>query len=544
MLQQDCSLSLADWIAAGEKAERAADFEEALTAYESAFRLLGKEGSAVHAAELFRWIGRVRRYRGELELALEAYETSRAIAEAASEIGHVASAINCQAIIAQLRGNMEEAATLYGNAHDLAEAARDQRLAAIIDQNAGTLANIRGDFNVAICSYHSALTKFRALGDQMATVWSLNNLGMAYTDLRDWDNAGRSFDEAFELADHLRDSELLGTVELNRAEMFLKFAQLGQARDCCDRAFEIFSQADIQNALGETYKVYGQLYRRMGRPGLASAHFEQAIDIALAMEDRLLEAEAQSEWALLELDAGENRAALQRLNRAHQLFREMHANAQLMDLESRMDRLEETYLRVMQQWAESIESKDRYTAGHCERVANYACMLAAEVGISGRDLTWFRMGAFLHDVGKTEVPAEILNKPGKLTPEDWESMKRHAVAGDEIVAELNFPWDIRPIVRNHHERWDGTGYPDQLRGEDIPLTARVLCVADVFDALTTARSYRPALSREEALRIMQRDSGKLLDPNLFELFCRLLNEQQPTVSALRNRSVSGAAISA
>jgi putative nucleotidyltransferase with HDIG domain len=208
----------------------------------------------------------------------------------------------------------------------------------------------------------------------------------------------------------------------------------------------------------------------------------------------------------------------------------MHANAELMDLESRMDRLEENYMRVMQQWAESIESKDRYTAGHCERVANYACMLAAEVGFNGRDLTWFRMGAYLHDVGKTEVPAEVLNKPGRLTEADWELMKRHAVAGDEIVAELNFPWDIRPIVRNHHERWDGTGYPDSLAGEAIPLTARILCVADVFDALTTARSYRPALPREEALRIMRHDSGKLLDPSLFETFCHLLDQQTPAIS--------------
>jgi len=523
--------------------ERWGHLDSALHNYEHALSSLCMPYGS-RAAELLRWIGTLHRRRGDLQMAADAYEQSRSIAARCGESFHIASALNCLGTIAQLRAQMSEAEALYHEARGLAEQAEDERLAAMIDQNLGTVANIRGHFAEAVESYRSALARFRRVGDEMAVVWALNNLGMAYKDLRDWPNAAASFDEAFELADQLRDAELLGTVELNRAEMFLHSGDQRQARDSCDRAFEVFSRIDSTSSLGEVYKVYAVLYRGMGRPGLAAAHFEKAVELAETAEHRLLEAEAQSEWALLELDAGENRAALQRLNRAHQLFREMHANAQLMDLESRMDRLEETYLRVMQQWAESIESKDRYTAGHCERVANYACMLAAEVGISGRDLTWFRMGAFLHDVGKTEVPAEILNKPGKLTPEDWESMKRHAVAGDEIVAELNFPWDIRPIVRNHHERWDGTGYPDQLRGEDIPLTARVLCVADVFDALTTARSYRPALSREEALRIMQRDSGKLLDPNLFELFCRLLNEQQPTISAMRNRSVSGAAISA
>jgi len=115
-------------------------------------------------------------------------------------------------------------------------------------------------------------------------------------------------------------------------------------------------------------------------------------------------------------------------------------------------------------------------------------------------------------------------------------MRQHPVVGDEIVSELNFPWDIRPIVRNHHERWDGGGYPDGLRGEEIPLTARILCVADVFDALTTARSYRPAMGREEALAIMERDAGKIFDPQLFRIF-RTLVEAAPTRGPRRPREV-------
>jgi putative nucleotidyltransferase with HDIG domain len=204
----------------------------------------------------------------------------------------------------------------------------------------------------------------------------------------------------------------------------------------------------------------------------------------------------------------------------------LQASADVSNIDSRLDNLEQTFLRVMQRWGESIESKDVYTRGHCERVADYACLLARQVGIAGRDLTWFRMGAFLHDVGKIEVPEAILNKPGQLTAEEWVVMQRHTTAGDEIVSKLGFAWDIRPIVRNHHEQWAGTGYPDGLAGEGIPLHARILCVADVYDALTTARAYRPALSRDEALRIMERDAGRVLDPNLFRLF-RSLIETSP-----------------
>jgi putative nucleotidyltransferase with HDIG domain len=194
----------------------------------------------------------------------------------------------------------------------------------------------------------------------------------------------------------------------------------------------------------------------------------------------------------------------------------------MVEMDRRLDRLEEMYMRVVREWGESIESKDRYTAGHCQRVADYACILAREVGFAGRDLTWFRMGGFLHDVGKMAVPEDVLNKPAKLTEEEWKVMQSHTTVGDDIVSQLDFPWDIRPIVRNHHERWDGTGYPDRLAGEDIPLTARILCVADVYDALTTARSYRPALKAAEAFRIMERDSGRIFDPKLFEMFYSLM----------------------
>ena len=124
----------------------------------------------------------------------------------------------------------------------------------------------------------------------------------------------------------------------------------------------------------------------------------------------------------------------------------------------------------------------------------------------------------------TAVPADLLNKAGKLSPAEWEVMRRHTIAGVELLSSIDFPWDIRPMVRSHHERWDGEGYPDGLSGEEIPLSARILCVADVFDALTTTRSYRPAYGAREALEVMGRDAGKIFDPETFRVFERLVIE--------------------
>jgi putative nucleotidyltransferase with HDIG domain len=172
---------------------------------------------------------------------------------------------------------------------------------------------------------------------------------------------------------------------------------------------------------------------------------------------------------------------------------------------------------MAKQWGDSIESKDRYTQGHCERVAFFSCVLADSAGFNSRSLFWFRIGALLHDIGKIIVPTEVLNKPGKLTDEEWAIMKRHPEAGLELVADIDFPGDITAIIRNHHERWDGTGYPDGLAGERIPLAARILCVADVYDALTTTRSYRPGLTHARAAEIMRGSPGQF-DPHLLEIF--------------------------
>jgi HD-GYP domain-containing protein (c-di-GMP phosphodiesterase class II) len=121
--------------------------------------------------------------------------------------------------------------------------------------------------------------------------------------------------------------------------------------------------------------------------------------------------------------------------------------------------------------------------------------------------TTLRLGAYLHYVGKVRVPHEILNKPGRLTDDEFELMKLHTVHGVELMAGVEFPWDLKPLIRWHHEKLDGTGYPDRLRGDEIPIGAQVICIVDVFDALTTTRSYRPAMTRETALAELERCRG-------------------------------------
>jgi putative nucleotidyltransferase with HDIG domain len=134
-------------------------------------------------------------------------------------------------------------------------------------------------------------------------------------------------------------------------------------------------------------------------------------------------------------------------------------------------------------------------------------------------LTALRLGAYLHDLGKVRVPHEILNKPGRLTEEEFDVIRRHPEWGIELLATVDFPWDIKPIIRWHHEKYDGSGYPDRLVGDEIPLAAQVICIVDVYDALTTTRSYRPAMGSAEALARME-ETRHWWRPDVFETFCR------------------------
>jgi putative two-component system response regulator len=156
----------------------------------------------------------------------------------------------------------------------------------------------------------------------------------------------------------------------------------------------------------------------------------------------------------------------------------------------------------------TIESRDPSTQGHCERLARYAAALGTRLGLDAEQLVALHRGAFLHDVGKVGIPDVILLKPGRLTPTERAVMQQHAVIGHRLCGDLRALDDVRPIVRHHHERPDGTGYPDRLKGEGIPLLARILNVVDCYDALTTERPYKVAFSREQAFRELREEAAR------------------------------------
>jgi putative nucleotidyltransferase with HDIG domain len=186
------------------------------------------------------------------------------------------------------------------------------------------------------------------------------------------------------------------------------------------------------------------------------------------------------------------------------------------------------YHATVEAFATAVDAKDHVTAGHTRRVQAYCAALAREFGIVDEPtLRAIEAAALLHDVGKIGIPEHILNKPGKLTTEEYDVMKGHVAIGAEILSGIEFPFPVVPIVKSHHENWDGTGYPAGLRGEEIPLAARILTVVDCFDALTSDRPYRDAMSTAAAFEILQARRGTMYDPQVVDTLIAL----QPQLAA-------------
>ena len=190
----------------------------------------------------------------------------------------------------------------------------------------------------------------------------------------------------------------------------------------------------------------------------------------------------------------------------------------LLRMKALLDELEHAEA-VLCTLGRSIEARDPYTEGHCERLAEFATSLGRRLELAEGEMTALRRGGYLHDLGKIGVPDAILHKAGPLTTAEWAVIRRHPVVGEEICRPLRSLQAVLPIIRHHHERWDGSGYPDGLRGEAIPLTARILQVVDIFDALTTDRPYRRAVSRAAALETLEAEARKgWSDPRIVQAF--------------------------
>jgi len=210
------------------------------------------------------------------------------------------------------------------------------------------------------------------------------------------------------------------------------------------------------------------------------------------------------------------------------------AAAEYRTLRAMQSGKEEIYLAL----AHTVELKDPYTKGHCDRVADYALQLATVAGLQPPLLSHIRHGAILHDCGKIAIPSVVLNKPGNLSDEEFQQIRHHPTKGGEVARQAKLPQEVINIIQYHHERYEGGGYPEGLTGDAIPLEARIVAIADVYDALTSSRSYHTGIPPASALAVMQGMADRHFDPRLFKLFV----ESQQQAVLLQPPQTAGSSI--
>ena len=196
------------------------------------------------------------------------------------------------------------------------------------------------------------------------------------------------------------------------------------------------------------------------------------------------------------------------------------------------EKLEKTYVEVIQTIQHTVEAKDPYTRGHSKRVSEYSMLIGKKLGLSEDEISLLRIGGLFHDVGKIGIPDIILQKDGKLTDEEYEEIKKHPLIGAHILSSSSIFEDIIPIVRFHHERFDGKGYPDGLSGEDIPYLARITAIADSFDAMSSKRIYRNSLPLEKVIQEIENNKGTQFDPQIADVFLGILKNDYDKIKEI------------
>lgn len=497
--------SAADLLLEARQLERAGCVQEALALYEEAIAVAEVAGDAGAGAESMRRLAVVKHNGGENAEARRLCTESAAMARRANKAHLEAEALNSLGCIDLRTGELADARRNFIAA--LGTGGSSQELEARVEQNLGIIANIQGNLDEASERYSQSLAAYQACDNEHGCAIAYHNLGLVSADRERWEDSASYFAKSRAIAERAGDVYLRGACHVGDAKVHLARQRFEEARTSAEQALALFEQLGARAEKSGAYRVIGVVYRETGRAALAESRLRSAIQLAVDTKSLLNEAEATRELALLYQQMGRNIEALTLLNASHQLFGKLDARRDLINVSAKVIDLEGTYLAVVREWGQSIESSDSYTFGHCSRVAEVSVAVAQSLGLSELEVTTIRLGAYLHDLGKVKVPHEVLNKPGPLTAEEFEVIKMHPVWGMEMLSDVEFPWDIKPIIRWHHEKYDGTGYPDMLRGDEIPLSAQIVGIADVYDALTTTRAYRPAMTHAQACAQMAKGKG-------------------------------------
>jgi len=485
------------------------------------------------APELLR-LARERETAGQLPEAAEGCAAAAAAAEREGDGSTLAQALRLQAVVAHIRGDSSRARALCARSSSVARGLGDDRLVcealntmggleleggalaaaaesfrlalgfagdqwdlwARIEQNLGIVATIQGEALMARWHYARSLRAYRRAKDRRGSAMALHNLGMLSADQRRWPEAERCFAKARRLARLTRDHHLEALCFLNGAEVELAQGRPEAAEQGAEAARYLLEELGTKLDLADVWKMLGMASREARKLNLAEARLHTAIELAASVGNSLTHAEALLELARTHDALGRVREVLAGVEKAYSLFAGLGAKNEMQEIVGWLDRLEQRYLDAA---GECPSETALGRAGHGARVAACALEVARAMGFDPVQASAVRVGAYLHDRGMARIQRSLLEKTSALSGAERELIRRHPQWGVEIAGALGCPWEVDDIIRSRHERYDGSGYPAGLAGEAIPLAAQIVGIADVYDALTSDRTYRRAVAPAEAV---------------------------------------------
>ncbi len=499
--------------------------DSAISEYQKTLEYCRDSDQLKTRSETFVQIGQLLARRGDYDRALGYLQRAiGAYRRLGDQVGICKALRNLGVVYVEL-GEFEEAEVTYHNAIEQARKTDDKILYADMVNNLGTILNMKGNRREALTHYLESLNIYKAHDEIRKTAYTENNLAISFAEQGMKQEAFEYFRRAYKTAASIKDASLTLIVDINLADLYLQKDSLTEAKHHCRKAEQYLLESGLKNGhLVETQKIAGKIAFEEQQFETALRQFNQALETAREVGTQFLEAEVLLERGKLYAARDRHFDALNDLESSYRIYNTLHAEGKREQTEQVIDSVEKLYLNIFDTMAREVDHKDKYTKGHSDRVSSLSLLLAREVGLRGTALKTVVAAALLHDIGKIKIDDGILKKAGKLTDDEYKEIKKHPQLGVEILKGKDFPWDVKPLILGHHERIDGRGYPQRLKGEDIPLGARIICIADVFDALTSDRVYRAAFDTEKALSIMEEDSGKMFDAVLLKRFAEMIRK--------------------
>ena len=510
-------------------------YGESVEEYRKLLQCNQDKASLPRRAEIFLEIGQLLAKQGEPDSALGHVHRALAVYRRLNDAHGICRSLRNLGVIYIELGEFEDAEVAYNEAIEMTSADKQSILFADLNNNLGAIKNMKGDWEGALHCSNISREVYERENEVRKTAYTINNIGITLLEQDQCEQALKNFISALRVSESIKDAPLSLILSINLTDLYIKRNEIDEAKRYCHNATQYLNLGKLKNSqLAETLKLAGRIALLEKNFDAALSRYNEALEICRDIGLQYVEAEILYEKGHLFLQTERQMEALQLLESSLKIFSQIEATGKAGKAEKLIKSIEELYLRIFESMAFKVDQKDHYTKGHSDRVAKLSLALARELYLPDAEIKAIVAGSLLHDIGKIDVPDAVLKKKGRLTNEEYEIIKNHPDAGIQRLSGIKFPWEIVPLIRYHHERYDGKGYPAGLAGELIPLGARIICVADVFDALTSERPYREAFSSQRALEVMRNEMGMAFDPLVLETLVTVVN--QGRIDYIINRS--------